>query len=174
MKRWNICCQNALMIYANRERYAYLYGANGEIGSDELVDRLWDMYSDHFYRSVTLNGYTKKQLKNHVRGKICLDCSSFICLVTQNDTTDITKLGVTTDYNSDGLRKLFVVKRMPKDGTAGSVLWKPGHVALDVGYGICIDFGNEFLDCRMYQLDGKGFVESGELSYVDYTDTNSR
>lgn len=174
MKRWNICCQNALKIYANRDKYAYLYGANGEVGSDDLVDRLWNLYAGHFATSVIAKGYTKQQLKDHVRGKICLDCSSFICLDTQNDTTDITKLGVTTDYNSDGLRTLFAVTRTPKEGTAGSVLWKRGHVALDVGYGMCVDFGNEFLDCRLYPLADGNFTESGELSYIDYTDTNSR
>ena len=174
MKKWNICCQNALMIYANREKYAYLYGANGEVGSDALVDKLWNLYNGHFAMSVIAKGYTKQQLKDHVRGKICLDCSSFGCLVTQNDTTDITKLGVTNDYNSTMLHDMCKVRRTPKEGTAGSILWKQGHVALDVGYGLCVDFGNEFLDCRLYQLaDGK-FTDSGELPYVDYTDTNSR
>ena len=73
MKRWNIVNQHALRIYANRNHYAYLYGANGEVGSDTLVDRLWAAYPSHFKSSVTDNGYTKQQLKDHVRGKICLD-----------------------------------------------------------------------------------------------------
>lgn len=177
MKRWNICCQNALVIYANRHRYAYLYGANGEIGSDALVDRLWNTYyGAHFKEVVEGRGYTKQQLKDHVRGKICLDCSSFLCMITQNDTTDITKLGVTRDYNSDGLRGLFQkgTVRTPREGTAGSMLWKKGHVAIDVGYGVCVEFASEFTDCRMRQIAGSDFVESGELNYVDYTGTNAR
>ena len=36
------------------------------------------------------------------------------------------------------------------------------------------DFGNEFLDCRLYPLTDGNFAESGELKYVDYTDTNAR
>ena len=171
-KRWNIVNQHALRIYANRDRYAYLYGANGEVGSDALVDRLWAAYPSHFKAAVTDKGYTRQQLKDHVRGKICLDCSAFICYVTQME--DFGKLRVVNDYNSTGLRGCFAVKRTPVGGTAGSVLWKQGHVALDVGYGMCVDFGNEFLDCRLYPLDGCGFVESGELNFVDYTGTNAR
>ena len=172
MKRWNIMNQHALRIYANRNHYAYLYGANGEVGSDALVDRLWAAYPSHFKSSVTDKGYTKQQLKDHVRGKICLDCSAFICYVSQVD--DFGKLRVVNDYNSTGLRNCFAVKRTPVGGTAGSVLWKQGHVALDIGYGMCIDFGNEFLDCRLYPLTDGNFAESGELKYVDYTDTNAR
>ena len=78
-KRWNIVNQHALRIYANRDRDAYLYGANGEVGSDALVDRLWAAYPSHFKAAVTDKGYTRQQLKDHVRGKICLDCSAFIC-----------------------------------------------------------------------------------------------
>ena len=57
-------------------------------------------------------------------------------MITQNDTTDITKLGVTRDYNSDGLRGLFQkgTVRTPREGTAGSMLWKKGHVAIDGAY----------------------------------------
>lgn len=172
MKRWNIVNQHALLIYANRNKYAYLYGANGETGSDALVDRLWAAYPDHFKKFVLDKGYTKQQLKDHVRGKICLDCSAFICYVTQ--VNDFAKLRVVNDYNSTSLRQHFAVKRTPVGGTAGSVLWKQGHVALDVGYGICVDFGCEFADCRMYALDGAGFAESGELNFVDYSGTNAR
>lgn len=172
MKLWNHVCNAAMRIFANRDKYAYLYGANGETGSDALVDRLWAAYPAHFKQYVTDKGYTKQQLKDHVRGRICLDCSAFICYITQVE--DFNRLRVVTDYNSTGLRQQFAVTRTPVTGTAGSVLWKPGHVALDVGYGMCIDFGCEFRDCRCYPLEEGGFTESGELNFVDYTDTNNR
>lgn len=168
-KIWNHICRDALKTYADRDKYAYLYGANGQTGTDALVDQLWAQYPDHFAQWVTGKGYTKQQLKDHVRGKVCLDCSAFICYITQTEPP----LKVVTDYNSTGLRGKFAVTRTPVAGTAGSCLWKQGHVALDVGYGMCVDFGAEFLDCRLYPLTDGGFAESGELSFVDYTGTSS-
>ena len=164
MKRWNLVNQAALLVYANRDKYAYLYGANGEIGSDALVDRLWKQYPEHFEKTVTGTGRTIKNLKDHVRGKICYDCSSFICSITD----------APADLNSWMLHDHMIVIRSPREGTAGSILWKPGHVAVGVGYGIVVDFANEFIDCRMYPLTNGRFTISGELDFVDYTDTNSR
>ncbi len=173
MKLWNYMIQHGLRMYMQRDKYAYLYGANGEIGTPELVDRLWAVYPQYFEEQVIGRGHhSKEELKRHVQGKICLDCSSFICYVSQEERFE--DLRVVRDYNSAMLRREFAVVRTPSAGTAGSILYKPGHVALDIGYGICLEFANEFVDMRMRRIADAGFVESGELKFIDYTGTNAR
>ena len=172
MKRWNYMIKHALRMFMEKEKFAYLYGANGEVGNDALVDAMWDAYPYHFQEFVADKGYTKEQLKDHVRGKICLDCSSFICYISQNENYE--ELRVVRDYNSAMLKDAFAVTRSPAAGTAGSVLYKPGHVALDIGYGVLVEFAAEFVDMRMRELEGAGFQVSGELPFVDYTGTSAR
>ena len=162
-KQWNHMRRDALIMYASKDKYAYLYGANGETGSADLVNRLWAQYPDHFKQYVTDKGYTKQQLINHVSGKLCFDCSAFICYISN----------APYDMNSTSLKDNFAVSRSPVSGTSGSVLWKSGHVALDIGSGMCIDFACEFVDMRLYQLSQGDFRISGELNFIDYTGTTA-
>lgn len=170
-KKWYHVIRDALRMYATKGNYAYLYGANGEVGSKDLVDHLWSQYPDHFKSTVIAQGKTKEDLIRHVTGRYCYDCSSFICAVTQTNT--FPHCTVTTDYASGGLHGKMNPRRTPKEGTAGSVLWKNGHVALDIGHGMCIDFANEFVDMRLYDLSTGNFTCDGELPWVDYTGTSN-
>ena len=176
MKKWYHVVRDARLIYLNRDRFAYLYGANGERPSTygaakALVDALWSAYPDHFEQWVIGQGKTRNQLIYHIIGKICYDCSSFVCAVTQSEA-DIYDLKVKTDYSSTSLHKLATDKTTPAAGLWGNVLWKQGHVAIDVGNGLAIDFGAEFADCREYRLsdpESTKFTDSGSLPWVDYT-----
>lgn len=176
MKAWSRVCKDALLIYANRDKFAYLYGANGEKPNNvteatRLVNRLWNLYPAHFQSAVIDAGHTKKELIYHIIGRQCFDCSAFICAVTQSDYPN---LAVTHDYNSTGLINQCKVVTTPVKGVAGSVLHRQGHVSLDCGYGICVDFGLEFLDCRMYASNTANFTKAGQLPWVDYTGSNDR
>lgn len=170
-KKWYHVIRDALRMYAHKGNYAYLYGANGELGSRELVERLWSQYPDHFRATVINQGKTKEDLIRHVTGRYCYDCSSFGCAVTQTET--FPHCTVTVDYSSSALHAKMNPRRTPVEGTAGSILWKPGHVALDIGHGMCIDFANEFIDMRLYDLSTGNFVCDGELPWVDYTGTSN-
>ena len=175
MKKYSMACRNALQVYADRNSFAYLYGANGEkpanyTESKALVDRLWGMYPMHFQPAVVGTGHTREELIRHIVGKQCFDCSSFLCAITQSQYPD---LRVTRDYNSSGLINQCKVVTTPAAGTAGSVLWKIGHVAVDVQFGMCVDFGNEFLDCRLYRIPEGRFSKSGQLPWVDYSGANA-
>lgn len=175
-KAWSRVCKDALLVYAHRDRYAYLYGANGERPANvteatQLVNRLWNAYPSHFQQTVINAGHTKKELIYHIVGRQCFDCSSFVCAVTQSDYPN---LRVTRDYNSTGLISQCAVQTTVTKGYAGSVLWKSGHVAIDCGYGVCVDFGNEWLDCRQYASPEGNFTKSGQLPWVDYTGSNDR
>lgn len=151
---YSLVIRKALLMFNDRDRYAYMYGSDGEVMSDNRVDYLWDKYPAH-YNSL---GCTRQTLKDHVRGKKCFDCSSFINYVTEADK----------DYYSATLWQHCTVKTTPRAGVAGSLLYKPGHVALDIGYGLCLEFVNEFKDFQMNYITGRGFEGSGELEWVSY------
>lgn len=170
-KLWSHVIRDALRMYANKDKYAYLYGANGEMGSRDLVERLWAAYPEHYKQTVTNQGKTKEDLIRHVTGRYCYDCSAFICAVTQTSTYP--HHTVTADYASGGLRGKMNPFRSTKESTAGSCLWKNGHVALDIGHGMCIDFANEFIDMRLYDISTGNFAGGGELPWVDYTATTA-
>lgn len=177
IKTWAHCVRDARLIYLNRDRFAYLYGANGECPKTlaearQLVDSLWAAYPEHFQRYVIETGHTRNQLYYHVIGKICYDCSSFVCAVTQSEG-DIFHLRVVQDLNSSMLRNSFTVTTTLAAGLWGQILWKNGHVGLDVGNGLAIDFAAEFVDCREYRFvdpdSPTKFDVSGRVSWVDYT-----
>lgn len=174
MKPWYEVVKQARYIYINRDKFAYLYGANGEVPktreeAERLINTLWTLYPTHFAKSVSAKGYTKEQLIAHIIGKRCYDCSAFICAVTQDENHSFYNLVVQKDYNSAGLKNMFSKTTSLAEGVAGSILWKNGHVALDTGLGIAIDFANEFVDVRAYHLTEMGFLLSGQLPWVDYT-----
>lgn len=176
MKKWNHVMRDARLTYLHRDEFAYLYGANGEkpmsyAEAKYLVDELWGMYPTHFEEYVINRGYTKKQLIYHIIGKKCFDCSAFVCAVTQYEG-DFRDMVVLKDYSSFSLRQQMNNETTPLDGTWGNVLWKSGHVGIDVANGFVVDFGAEFADCRMYRIqdeEAPKFEVSGQLPWVDYT-----
>lgn len=177
MKTWAHVVRDARLIYINRDRFAYLYGANGELPvtygeAKKLVDALWSVYPDHFQKTVIERGYTKNQLIYHIIGRICYDCSSFVCAVTQSEG-NIFALKVVNDMSSSMLHDACPTHTTLMAGKWGSLLWRNGHVALDCGNGLQISFDNEFLDCREYRFVDPNpisrFTDSSEMPWVDYT-----
>lgn len=175
MKKWYHVVRDARLIYLHRDDFAYLYGSNGErpknrAEAEKLVNGLWSAYPEHFETWVIGQGYTKEDLIRHVTGRICFDCSAFVCAVTQSEGS-IYDLTVKNDMSSYGLHNVATNKTTVADGLWGNLLWKQGHVAIDVGNGLAIDFGAEFADCREYRLIDPGstkFTDSGRLPWVDY------
>ena len=174
-KKWYHVVRDARLIFLNRDKFAYLYGANGEKPETyeeaaKLVNAMWGAYPSHFKSSVTSKGHTKEELIQHIVGKRCYDCSSFVCAVTQCEG-NYDELVVKTDYNTAMLRDKFSKVTTTAEGNWGAIVWKSGHVGVDVGNGLVVDFGNEFYDCREYRMsdpDSTKFTLSGELPWVDY------
>ena len=154
MAYYSLVIRKALMMFSSKDKYRYLYGSDGQIATDELVDKLWNLYPQHY----DALGCTRQELKDHVRGKTCFDCSAFINYVTSADK----------DYYSGSLWAACKKRTTPRDGVAGSLLYKPGHVGLDIGYGLCLEFVSEFKDFQLNYIVGRGFSGSGELPWVDY------
>ena len=158
-KTWNKVIKNALYMLAHKNEYAYLYGCDGETGSDSLVDRQVATYPDHF------KGMDTQELKDYVRGKKCYDCSgavhTWFGAIDQNSTALIGACkNVTTDLAS---------------GTAGNILWKKGHVGLDIGYGYFVHFPAEFHTIEIAKISEYDWQKSGQLTaYCKYEGADAR
>ena len=160
MKRWQDVVRTAIDLYRSK-RVAYLYGAFGETGSDILVDRLWSQYPEHYKKYVTDRGHTKQELKLHVRGKQCFDCSGFVSYC----------LGLGYHANSDALRKMATDTTTPKNGYWGQMLWKKGHVGIDF-FGYVLECVSEFNDLQWNYISDRDFTESCQMWCVDYTNSS--
>lgn len=151
--------KNALDILANKDNYAYWYGAKGQVLTRRLMDDLVACEPEYFAR------YTPLQLENLKRwslGKIGLDCSGFINACTGQEN-------YSTGYYTDTLNKTT-----PKDGVEGSLLYttwggKGRHVGLDIGYGYSIDFRKEGQSAMLAKIEGRGWESSGQIKDIDYT-----
>lgn len=136
----------------------YLYGANFEKADDALVDRLVQTYPVHYKTVLEQKGKTLQQLKDHVRGRFAADCSGFICAITE----------APVDMSSAGLWKRTLVRTTPVEGPEASLLYKEGHVGLDIGTGYLVEMTAEFEDLRVTKIRSRDFTGSGRLPWIDY------
>lgn len=159
MKKWDDVVKKALVMYVHRDQYAYLYGADGEIGSDALVDQKVAAYPSYFA------GKNVAAIKEAVRGKTCYDCSGWIhTLFGAPDKSSGAIISDCIDVSTDLVA-----------GVAGSVLWKNGHVGLDIGYGFCLDIPTELQEIRLRKISECDWTKSGRwTNYCDYSGANNR
>ena len=151
--------QLAALTAGDTAPYCYIYGGNGEVMTEKRVRALVKRYAKpHFDDLFKRTGKTVDDLVQYCDGKRGLDCSGFICLVT----------GAQQDLNSYGLINACKMRVQPSAGVAGSVLFKPGHVALDLGAGMCAEFVEEFKDMQINRIAERGFTISGQLPWIDY------
>lgn len=159
MIKWDEVIKSAMYMYVHRDKYAYLYGTDGETGSDALVDRQVATYPAHFA------GMDINAIKANVRGKTCYDCSGWIH--TLFGAPDMSSSGVIADCS-------FTTSDLVA-GVAGSVLWKSGHVGLDIGYGYCLDIPTELQTIRLQKISEYDWIKSGRWEkYCDYTEAENR
>lgn len=120
---WDRVAKNAFQMYQDREKYAYWYDAKGIILTDEAMDYLISIHPEHFRR---WSAAELEALKAYSRGRIGYDCTGFIWAVTEH------LVGGSADV---------IYRNSPKkwtntvDNWSGTMLHKPGHAGLDIGYG---------------------------------------
>lgn len=161
-KMWFDAVKVALDIMNHRDKYAYFFGAKGEILTDEVMERLWRQYPEHFSRYTAAE---KKKIFDYSRGKIGLDCSGFAGLCVD----DMVYSGALIDHCP-------VKARTIADGVAGSVVWKQGHVGLDIGYGFYLHFPGEMRTCELGRFieNTVPWTRSGQHRNIDYTGADAR
>ena len=149
--------KRAMQMYVHRDWYAYLFGADGQTCTDELVDLKVRQNPKHFARYSAAD---IEDIKRYCRGKVVFDCSGFIHSIYDAPDMNAAKIisicqNVTTDLAS---------------GVEASVLYKKGHIGQDVGHGTFIDCACELDTFRLKVIREYDWEKSGMLTkYCDYT-----
>ena len=150
--------RKAYALYVERDNIAYFYGAKGQVLTDKVMDALIAAEPKHFSK------YTEaelKKIKSFSRGKIGYDCSGFVgaCVGCQEW--------------SGGLWSHCYNKTTVSNGKAGCILYKQGHVGLDIGYGYAMDIPTEGKTIRIFRNNTTGFIGAGEYRGFDYSEANN-
>ena len=138
----------------------YLWGANGEIITKELCDRLFRSYGSSSYNRT----YYENKYKEGA-GRIGADCSGAMCPVSGFDTTAqgyynkcMTKGGISSiPMNTPCL----VFK-----GKSTSAIH---HMGFYLGNGYVIEMKSSKENCVRDKLEGKGWNWYGIPSWIDYS-----
>lgn len=160
MKTWDTMIKKALTMYCHRNEFAYFYGAKGEVLTEKYMDYLIRCYPTHFSK------YTPEQLqefKNYSIGKIGYDCSGFISAVSDLEGNSAMLFNTCTDI-SDNLAA----------GPAGSFLYRPGHIGLDVGYGMFVHMPREGESILFGKISEYPWERTGVCTYINMEGSDSR
>lgn len=160
LKTWDEVIKEALYVHTHKENYCYIYGAKWEVMTEEKIRALMNYYTSYFSR------YTAAQKEEIVKksvGKIGSDCSGFI----QHLTGDATYSGAQYQHCLNKSTNLAA-------GPAGSILWKQGHIGLDIGYGYFLHFPTELKSCEIGKISEYVWTNTGLSPYIDYTGADAR
>lgn len=163
MKTWDEVVKAALEIHLHKDQYAYFYGAKGQVLTDAVMNALWNAEPKYFKKYTAAQ---KKAIFDYSRGKIGLDCSGFTARVTGCNTWSGEQWNRCTNKKTD----LAL-------GPAGSLLYFPGHVGLDIGYGYYLHFPSEGKSCELgrFKENTCPWTGTGMLTgYIDYNGATNR
>lgn len=158
MMSWEIC-QRAFKLWNERDTIAYWYGAKGEKLTDAVMDYFIHAEPQHFSR------YTAEELerlKDWSRGKTGYDCSGFVSVCC----------GV-RGWSSAYLWSHTKNRDTVAAAKAGSLLYRNGHIGIDIGYGQCMMMGREGCTIEIVPNTSQGFTGGGEWADADYSESNS-
>ena len=160
MKTWDQAIKQALYMYVHRNQYAYFYGAKGQVLTDGVMNALIDAYPQHFGQ------YTMDELnviKDFSRGKIGFDCSGFVEYCTGTPGSSAMQIHNCHNVTSD------LVK-----GPAGSLLYKQGHIGLDVGFGMYVHMPHEGDSIIFGKILEYNWTQTGQSNYLNYEGSDNR
>ena len=148
--------QRALEMFNEREKYAYLYGAKGELGTEEFIRYMFKQYPAYFSK------YSAEQLEQIVeysKGKILYDCSGFVCHCA----------GIPTSYSGKLMSECTKHTTDTKEAQAGWLAWKTGHVGIDRGDGTFLHMYKELETVVADRFSNYDWQKQGRLRGVDYS-----
>lgn len=161
-KTWDEAVKTALEIYLHRDNYAYFYGAKGQVLTDDLMTYLWNAEPKYFAK---YNETDRKRIFNYSRGKIGGDCSWFVGKCIGDMTWSGGIWSKCYDINPDVFK-----------GVAGSVVYKPGHIGIDIGYGFYLHTPSELhtVELGRFKEWTVDWNWCGKHSYIDYNGADNR
>ena len=163
MKTWDAVIKDALYYLLHKDEYAYFYGAKGQKLTEAEMERLINEEPEYWKR---YDADTIKKIKRFSKNKTGFDCSGYIARVTGCNTYS----GAIWSRCSKKTKNLY-------EGPAASILWRPGHVALDIGYGYFLHFPSELHSCEIGRISEMPdfFEGSGQLvTYINYDGATNR
>lgn len=162
MKRWSDIISSALGVLQHAEKYTYCLGCTGQLAESDFVKNQFTYYYEHGYKDAIGMNYEEWLDRN--RGKYCFDCSGFI------DALIEAAGHVYSSWNFGEMKAQASVQ----EGVAGSVLWKKGHVGLDIGYGWYLHFPYWNRSCELGYIPIANWEKSCLIDGVDYSGSNNR
>ncbi len=145
----------ALEMYQKREKYAYLYGAKGEKGTEEFIRSMFRKYPDYFSK---YSDAQREDIVKYCKDKILYDCSGFVCHCAGIPNAFSGKL------LADGSKK---TKNM-LDGKAGWLCFKPGHVGIGRGDGTFLHIPSEMHTIEPVRFTDYDWTDMCRIAGVDY------
>lgn len=164
MRTWDQVIRDGLQMYTHRDEYAYFFGAKGEKLTYAIMTSLWNVYYDQYFKK-----YSEKQrcdIFAYSIGKTGYDCSGFITRLTGCACDSASLIGKCTQ-----------VSKNISSGVAGSLLWLPGHIGLDIGYGAYLHMPSELHTITLGRFQDKAvnWTKTGKLTpYVNYEGSDAR
>ena len=159
---WDAVIKNAFLMYQNRHMYAYWYDIKGKVLTDEAMDYIIKIHPEHYKR------WSKAEieaLKAYSRGKIGYDCTGFIWAITNG----------TVGGSADSIYKNAPVKYKDSYETvAGSMLHKPGHAGIDIGYGWGFHMPIEGHTVELVHSREYDWTDGCQLVGIDYEGADAR
>ena len=154
----------AVDLYSKREDFAYMYGAKGCVLTDATIKALMAAEPAYFsqYTPAEL-----QQIYDFSIGKIGIDCSGFINLLTGQSNWS-------TGYWSESVNKTS-----PAAGTWGNLLYTTfggtgRHVGIDIGEGRFLHAPKEMHTIEMGMISKYAWEGSGQIAGVSYFMTGDR
>ena len=175
--KWDDVIKRVMFIFDHREGVTYCLGCAGEVaGRDDIVRRQFIYYYDHGWKEKIGEGIpgwvatdnaarTWEKWLNINRGKMCFDCSGLICWACGYEGRH-----VWSSWNLGNMER----EASPSAGVAGSVLWKSGHVGLDIGYGYEMEIGSYNNTIEFHKIGDRGWTRSCYIDGIDYTGADAR
>ncbi len=156
-KTWDDVVKNAMAIFYHRDRFTYCLSGDGQ-KADEF------QYNYDYYKSYHNNKSFAHWLRDGASGKYVFDCGGFVTAVT----------GMNIYLTSSDLRGKGLHRTTPEKGVAGSMLWKAGHVGIDIGYGYFLHFPDYDHTCELGKISQYDWKESYQLPGIDYAGSTAR
>ncbi|MBO7095851.1 MAG: C40 family peptidase [Lachnospiraceae bacterium] len=163
MKTWDEAIKKGLLMFDHKEKYAYFYGAKGELLTDEIMYHLISAYPDHFAKIPNLI-----EIMEYSRGKYGFDCSGFITFLTGDP-----------GYSGAQIANCHDVTTNLAAGPAGSLLYttfggKGSHIGIDIGYGFFLMMSREGETVQFGKISEYPWEKSGQSKYLNMEGSDSR
>ena len=143
-------------LYFGRDKIAYWLGAKGDLLTYAKMRELVAANPDYFSR---YDKDTLERLMAWSANKIGYDCSGLVCAC----------FGTPYEMSSWTLREHMSAVYPVKECKAGSILWKPGHVEIDLGFGATGGIRSEGKTIEINDNGTAGFEIGGEYEGADYS-----